>query len=129
MAARILIVDDEENHRRTLTIGLRLEGFEVAEAVDGEDALRRLEEVEVDFAIVDLMMPGINGLDLARRMRFRHPEVPILLTSAYHLSTRQIERADVGAVGFLPKPYELQELVRYLRDKLDAAGGAHTAVR
>lgn len=67
MAARILIVDDEENHRSTLSIGLRFEGFEVCEACDGEEALRRLEEQRVNLATVDLMMPGINGLELARR--------------------------------------------------------------
>lgn len=127
MAARILIVDDEENHRKTLSIGLRLEGFDVSEACDGEGALRCLEAGPVDLAIVDLMMPGINGLDLARRMRFRHPDVRVLLTSAYHLSARQIERADVGAVGFMPKPYQLRELVTYLRAKL--ADAPRSAIR
>jgi DNA-binding response OmpR family regulator len=116
--ARVLIVDDELNHRRTLTIGLRLEGFEVEEACDGAAALDRLEAASFDVAVVDLMMPGINGLELARRMRFRHPEVRVLLTSAYHLSARQIERAAVGAVGFMPKPYQLHELVAFLREKL-----------
>lgn len=127
MAARILIVDDEENHRKTLSIGLRLEGFDVSEACDGAGALQCLEAGPVDLAIVDLMMPGINGLDLARRMRFRHPDVRVLLTSAYHLSARQIERADVGAVGFMPKPYQLRELVTYLRAKL--ADAPRTATR
>lgn len=114
----ILIVDDEANHRRTLSIGLRLEGFEVLVACDGLEALAVLEQNTVDLAVVDLMMPGIHGLDLARRMRFRHPEVLVLLTSAYHLSAQQLERADVGAIGFLPKPYQLRELAAYLRAKL-----------
>lgn len=118
MRSRILVVDDEANQRRTLAIGLRLEGFEVTEAADGEDALAKLDEVSVDLAILDLMMPGINGLDLARRIRFRHPGVGIVLTSAYHLSERQVERAGVGALGFVPKPYEITELAAFLRDKL-----------
>jgi len=117
----ILVVDDEANHRQTLAIGLRLEGFEVSEAGDGEEALRVVDGACVDLAIIDLMMPGINGLDLARRLRFRHPGVRIVLTSAYHLSERQIERAGVGAVGFVPKPYEMDELVGFLRDKLSVA--------
>ena len=115
----VLIVDDEENHRRSLAIGLRLEAFDVHEAADGEAALHFIESGgQADFAIIDLMMPGINGLDLARKVRTHRPDVQVLLTSAYHLSERQIERAGVGAVGFLPKPYHLDELVGFLRRKL-----------
>ena len=116
---RILIVDDEENHRRSLAIGLRLDGWQVLEAKDGESALVVLDQHEVDIAIVDLMMPGINGLDLARRVRFRYPGVRVVLTSAYHLSERQIARAGVGAIAFVPKPYRLDELACFLREKLE----------
>lgn len=119
--SRILVVDDEENHRRTLAIGLRLEGFEVLEAEDGESALELLERESADVAIVDLMMPGINGLELARKLRFRCAALKVLLTSAYHLSERQLERADVGAIGFVPKPYAIDDLVRFLREKLGEA--------
>ncbi len=104
------------NQRRSLAIGLRLESFEVAEAADGEEALAFFDHGgEADVAIIDLMMPGINGLDLARRLRRACPDVRVILTSAYHLSERQVARADVGAVGFVPKPYHLDELVAFLR--------------
>lgn len=121
MSARILIVDDEENQRKSLGIGLRLEGYSVLEAADGEAALEVLAREPVDLALVDLMMPGINGLDLARRMRFRHPEVRIVLTSAYHLSERQLQRAEIRVLGFVPKPFEMQALVDFLRAKLPAS--------
>ncbi|MFW5920729.1 MAG: response regulator [Polyangiales bacterium] len=127
MSGNILVVDDDANHRQTLAIGLRLEGFEVSEAADGEQALQVADERRFDLAIVDLMMPGINGLDLARRLRFRHPGVRIVLTSAYHLSERQIERAGVGAVGFVPKPYQMDDLVAFLRDKLAASAASAQA--
>ena len=84
-------------------------------------ALELLAHEEVDMAIVDLMMPGINGLDLCRRMRFRHPAVPIVLTSAYHLSQRQLDRAEIRVLGFLPKPFEMNELVEFLRASLAAS--------
>jgi len=117
---KVLIVDDEMNQRRSLAIGLRLESFEVVEAADGEEALTFFDEGgDVDVAIVDLMMPGINGLDLARRLRRACPDVRVVLTSAYHLSERQIARADVGAIGFVPKPYHLDELVTFLRRQID----------
>lgn len=127
MSPRILIVDDEENHRKSLGIGLRLDGWAVLEAEDGEAALRVLDVHDVDIAILDLMMPGINGLDLARRIRFRYPAIRVVLTSAYHLSERQIARAGVGAIAFVPKPYRLDELASFLREKLDAPPTAVSA--
>lgn len=128
MSARILIVDDEDNQRKSLAIGLRLEGYRILEAADGEGALEVLGREEVDLAIVDLMMPGINGLDLARRMRFRHPEVRIVLTSAYHLSERQLQRAEIRVLGFVPKPFVMDELVSFLRAKLTLAAPADAAI-
>jgi DNA-binding response OmpR family regulator len=124
---RVLIVDDEENQRRTLSIGLRLDGFDVVVAGSSQDALRALaaaaaspQSTGIDLALIDLMMPGINGLDLARQIRRSYPTVRVVLSSAYHLSARQVERADCGAVGFVPKPYQLSELCSFLRAKTKA---------
>jgi DNA-binding response OmpR family regulator len=121
---RVLVVDDEANHARVMAIGLRIEGFEVETAADAADALERLDAGGFDVAIVDLMMPGTNGIQLARLMRERHPRTRVVLTSAYHLSERQLVRADCGAVGFVPKPFDLTELARFLRGKLAGVGGA-----
>ena len=118
LVARVLVVDDEANHVRVLSIGLRIEGFEVLSACGADSALDLLETSTADIAIVDLMMPGTNGIMLARKFRERHPQMRVVLTSAYHLSERQILRADCGAVGFVPKPYDLIELARFLRSKL-----------
>jgi CheY-like chemotaxis protein len=117
--ARVLIVDDEENQRRTLSIGLRLEGFDVVSAGSSHEALQILATTvpQVDLALIDLMMPGLNGLELARQMRALYPSVRVVLSSAYHLSARQVERADCGAIGFVPKPYRLAELSSFLRAK------------
>jgi DNA-binding response OmpR family regulator len=125
--ARVLVVDDEANHVRVLSIGLRIEGFEVLAAQHAEAALAALDAQPADIAIIDLMMPGTNGIQLARELRVRAPQMRVILTSAYHLSERQLLRADCGAVGFVPKPYDLTELARFLRTKLsagDAASGA-----
>ena len=110
MSHRILIVDDEANHRRSLSISLRMEGYEVVEAADGEHALVMLAEQPVDIVICDLMMPRIDGLELARRLRFAYPRTRVVLMSAYHLTRAQLERAQVGDIGFLPKPYEFAQL-------------------
>jgi DNA-binding response OmpR family regulator len=115
---KVLVVDDEANHARVMAIGLRIEGFEVETARDAEAALGQLAAQPFDLAIVDLMMPGTNGIQLARLVRDRHPQTQVVLTSAYHLSERQLMRADCGAVGFVPKPFDLTELARFLRAKL-----------
>ena len=120
--ARVLVVDDEENQVRVLAIGLRLEGFEVLTARSADTAFDVLAREPIDIAILDLMMPGTNGLELARQVRHHYPKVRVVLTSAYHLSERQLARADCGVVGFVPKPYELAELADFLRAKL--AGSA-----
>ena len=118
MHPRALVVDDEANHARVMSIGLRIEGFEVETAEDAEGAMKHLGAAAFDVAIVDLMMPGTNGIQLARMVRDRFPQTRVVLTSAYHLSERQLVRADCGAVGFVPKPFDLTELARFLRTKM-----------
>jgi DNA-binding response OmpR family regulator len=118
MPPRVLVVDDEANHARVMSIGLRIEGFEVETAEDAEGAMKHLDAGAFDVAIVDLMMPGTNGIQLARMVRERFPQTRVVLTSAYHLSERQLVRADCGAVGFVPKPFDLSELARFLRTKM-----------
>jgi DNA-binding NtrC family response regulator len=114
MAHRVLIVDDEVNHRRSLSISVRMEGYEALEACDGQQALEVLKRERVDVVICDLMMPRIDGLELVRRLRFAHPGTRVVLMSAYHLTRSQLERAQVGEIAFLPKPYCFE----MLRDQL-----------
>ena len=119
---RLLVVDDEANHGRVMAIGLRIEGFDVESATSAETALEVLAQAPCfDIAMVDLMMPGTNGIQLARVMREQFPRTQVVLTSAYHLSERQLLRADCGAVGFVPKPFDLTELARFLKTKLTGA--------
>jgi DNA-binding response OmpR family regulator len=119
---RVLVVDDQSNLMRVLAIGLRIEGFEVETALHAEEALAVMATASFDLALVDLMMPGTNGIQLARIVRERFPGLLVVLTSAYHLSERQLLRADCGAVGFVPKPFDLTELARFLRAKLACSG-------
>lgn len=122
MTHRILIVDDELNHRRALTISLRMEGYEVLEAADGQSALEVLGTEHADVVVADLMMPRVDGLELARRLRFSKPHTKLILMSAYHLTRAQIERAQVGDIRFLPKPYPFEMLAELLRDCFDQSG-------
>jgi DNA-binding response OmpR family regulator len=114
----VLVVDEQANQARIMAIGLRIEGFEVETCSGSAEALERLAAQPFDVAIVDLMLPGTNGIQLARLVRDGHPSTRVVLTSAYHLSERQLARADCGAAGFVPKPLDLSELATFLRAKL-----------
>lgn len=115
---KVLVVDDDMNQGRALALGLRLEGFEVRTATNAEAALSLLAAEPAELAIVDLMLPGMNGMELSRQLRALHPELRVILSSAYHLSERQLVRSDCGVIAFLPKPYDLPELTAFLRAKL-----------
>lgn len=121
---KILVVDDDINEMRSLVIGLKLEGFEAEGATSGQDALVKLEDGCYVAVIIDLMMPEMNGLQLARAIRATFPSITTMLMSAYHLSPVQLARADTGVVGFIPKPFCFEELVRFIHTKIDpdAAG-------
>ena len=122
--AAILVIDDDLNELKALIIGLQLEGFHVQGVSTSTEALAALDEQRYDVALIDLMMPEMNGLQLARAVRSTHPEVATILMSAYHLSPIQLARADTGAVGFVPKPFRFDELVAFVRAKI---GGARPA--
>ena len=114
---RILVVDDEPNHLRLLTSTLRLEGFQAVGVTDAEAAMAALGGVGFDLALVDVMMSGTSGLELARQMRALYPTVRVVLMSAYHLTERQLRQSQTGAVGFVAKPYQVDQLTNYLRTK------------
>ena len=114
----ILIVDDESGQRRSLAIALKFEGFGVLEAASAEEAIQLLDERRADAALVDIVMPGVNGIELARQIRSSHPDTKVVLVSAYHLSPRQVLQSGTGAVAFLPKPYRMSALVSFLRDRI-----------
>ncbi|HSN98850.1 MAG TPA: response regulator [Candidatus Nanopelagicales bacterium] len=120
---RLLIVDAEDLEQRALPGAA--EGLELAYAASGEEAIRILASPgSADLAVIELMMPGVNGLDLARRVRREFPRVRIVLTSVYHLSARQLELAGCEAAGFVPKPYAIGELCGLLRSNPRAASPA-----
>lgn len=116
----VLVVDDEPNLRRALAMGLRMEGFETAMAGSAKSAMQLLAGREFELAIVDLMMPETHGLELARSIRLLYPACRVVLTSAYHLTERQLVSADCGVIGFVPKPYDIEAVARFLWAKVEA---------
>jgi DNA-binding response OmpR family regulator len=122
---RVLIVDCQGNQSSSLALALQLEGIHVEVASSQEDAMTLLGETPgFGLVLIDLMIPGLNGLDLARSIRRTRPSIVIVLTSPYPLSQRQIERTACGATGFVPKPYDTHEVSAYVRSKAAAAFAA-----
>ena len=113
----ILVVDHDSNELKALVIGLKLEGFTVTGASSSAAALELLGESRFDVALIDLMIPETNGLQLSRSIRAAFPLVTTILMSAYHLSLAQLVRADTGAVGFVPKPFRFDDLVKFVHAK------------
>jgi DNA-binding response OmpR family regulator len=126
--AKVLVVDGEAAQAYVLAAGLRIEGFDVETARDAEAALRAMASDTFDLAIVDLMLPGTNGIQLARTIRLRFPHARVVLMSAYHLSERQVALADCGVIGFVPSPFELKELAGFLRSKIAGVDSAAATV-
>lgn len=125
----ILLVDAPEGDASLLASALRVEGFDVQIASSADEAWRLLEKAPASLAMVDLMLRGTHGLELARELKSTHPLMRVLLTSAYHLSERQLERADCGVSGFIPKPYDVGEVVEFIRTKLSGPPSSRTAWR
>ncbi|WP_308222543.1 response regulator transcription factor [Frankia sp. AgB32] len=112
---RVLVVDDDAAVRESLERSLRFEGYEVATAVDGLDALYAVGRDQPDIVILDVMMPRVDGLEACRQLRARGDDVPVLMLTARDGLTDRVSGLDVGADDYLVKPFALEELFARLR--------------
>lgn len=109
--ARILLVEDEPNIARGILFNLEAEGCQVIHATDGETALRLLAEEEFSLVILDLTLPGIDGLEVCRRLRATYARLPILILTARTDDRDRIEGLARGADDYLTKPFHLKEFL------------------
>ncbi|MFF7458585.1 response regulator transcription factor [Kitasatospora sp. NPDC008115] len=114
-SARLLVVDDEPALRDALESSLAFEGYEVATATDGYEALESVERERPDLVLLDIMMPRMDGLTAVRRMRSRGDTVPVLMLTARDAVGDRVTGLDVGADDYLAKPFELDELLARVR--------------
>ena len=115
--ARVLIVEDDADIGQVLQRSLQLEGYEVALAPDGVSALERAYDFEPDAVILDLGLPRLDGIDVAKRIR-KDSEVPILMLTARDGIESRVAGLDAGADDYLVKPFERQELLARVRAML-----------
>src|SRR5262252_8178675 len=111
---RVLIVDDETSLREVLGQYLRLEGFLTLEASDGVEALQIAQRTPPDLIILDLMLPGIDGVEVCRRLR-EMTAAPILMLTARHEETDKLEGFQAGADDYVTKPFSPREVVMRVR--------------
>jgi two-component system response regulator RegX3 len=110
----VLVVEDESSFVDALTVGLGREGFRVAVAVDGAEALDRFDTVRPDVVLLDVMLPKISGIDVCRELRKRS-QVPIIMVTAKGAEIDTVVGLEVGADDYVTKPYRIRELVARMR--------------
>ena len=124
MTPRILVVDDDWGLRRLICLVLNQEGFEVIEAADGAEALARAHDSNPTLVLLDVMMPGMDGFDVCRRLRNdqRTQQLPIVFSSALDAVDQCNEAQQLGADDCLKKPIDPGELIARLRGVMDRRG-------
>ena len=118
---RVLLVDDEEEFVSALSERLMLRGIEVDSALNGEEALASLKEKEFEVVILDVMMPGLSGLEVLKQIKSTHPNTQVILLTG-HGSTREgIEGMRLGAFDYLIKPVDIEEMLTKMKEAANTA--------
>ncbi len=107
---KILVIDDEQNIRKMLSRVLSPEGFIVKEANNGLEALKRLQEENYSLVLLDLKMPGLNGIETLKEIRENDLNLPVIMMSAYGSIPEAVEAMKLGALDYLIKPFDIEEL-------------------
>lgn len=111
MEAKVLLVDDEEDFLETLSNRLELRGLKVSAVTSGEQAIAEAKEQEYDAIVLDLSMPGIDGLETLKRIKADNPNAEIIMLTGHGSVQSGVEAMKLGAGDFLQKPVELSELM------------------
>jgi len=127
MAAKILIVEDEAKIARFVELELTHEGYETDRAADGRGGLDMALRGEYDLVLLDVMLPGLNGLEVLRRLR-NESQVPVILLTARDSVMDKVSGLDMGANDYVTKPFAIEELLARIRAVLRSADG-ETAAR
>ena len=115
MAYSILVVDDEALTLRTIGRALQSEGYEVRVAMSGEEGLKLFAEEPTDLALLDVVLPGIDGIEVLRQIKKRNSAAVVLMMSAYHMVDRAVESMKLGAYDYLIKPFHIVDMLNTVR--------------
>ena len=117
MPEKILIIEDEASLARFVELELTHEGYQVDKSPDGRDGLEKLESGAYDLALLDIMLPGLNGLEVLRRAR-RTVDTPVIMLTARDSVMDKVTGLDMGAEDYITKPFEIEELLARIRAAL-----------
>jgi DNA-binding NtrC family response regulator len=115
---RVLIIDDEEELVTTLVERLSYRDIDAEYSLDGYDALSKMRESKFDVVVLDLKLPGMDGLEVLRRINDSYPQVPVLLITGHGSVENGSEPAPEGVFDYLMKPVDLDDLIAKLREAL-----------
>ena len=118
MKEQILIIEDEESIARVLQLELEFEGYRTGIAHTGPDGLIQYREQKWDLILLDLMLPGLNGLDVLRRIRATETTTPVILLTAKNDVKDKVAGLDLGANDYVTKPFEIDELLARIRSAI-----------
>jgi excisionase family DNA binding protein len=107
----VLVVDDDARVREFIRVNLEMEGYGVAEAADGEEALQAIEGQTPDLVLLDVVMPGVDGWQMLQRMQEQHGSIPVIMFSGKVDEESVADAARRGAQGFIGKPFDPQQLI------------------
>ena len=124
---RVLVVDDEVNIAELISMALRYEGFEVATAHTGSKAVTAAKTFRPDSVVLDMMLPDFDGMEVLRRMRAQHPDVPVLFLTARDSVEDRVSGLTAGGDDYVTKPFSLEEVVARLRGLMRRMG--HSPMR
>ncbi len=127
MSKRILLVEDESSLHDLLKLNLELDGNKVVGVKDGTSAVQKFKDEQFDLVILDIMIPGIDGLNVCENIRLKNREVPILFLSAKNRVEDRIAGLKKGADDYLTKPFNLEELQLRINNLLNRKGGTATS--
>ena len=113
--ARLLVVDDEPNIRELLSASLRFAGFDVTTAADGQQALTAARKERPDLMVLDVMMPGVDGFEVVRRLRSEGVHAPVLFLTAKDSTEDKVTGLTLGGDDYVTKPFSLEEVVARIR--------------
>ena len=113
---RVLIVDDEEELVTTIAERLQIRGIQTETATDGETALKMIEENPPQVVVLDVMMPGIGGIEILQRMKAQNLQIPVILLTGYGSSEQGTEGMELGAFDYLMKPCDLNMLISKINE-------------
>jgi DNA-binding response OmpR family regulator len=125
-SSTILLVDDEESIQTLLTYPLERDGYTVVQARDGEEALQRFEEDQVDLVVLDVMLPRLDGLEVCKRLRSQS-NVPIIMLTARGEELDKVLGLELGADDYITKPFSIREFRSRIRALLRRASSPHLA--